>query len=299
MIIPKLVHFIFGLSPDFGKRRFSYIHYLAIITAWKQLLPELIYFHYEFEPSGQWWEKAKQFVTLYKVKAPDTIFGNPLVSYQHKADVLRLEILKNMGGIYLDIDVITLNSFDDLLVHKTVMGIEPSVGLCNAVILAEKNSDFINEWYYQYKNFTDKIWNYHSIQVPLIVAKKMRGEIHIEKYSSFFYPFYKDAAKYHLWGTRFNIKNATIYMVKNLFIKAYTISFKKSTRYFPILHHFRKPEWHYKKILNSYCIHLWETCWWSTYLKNLSPEYLLTETKPLFCRLMANILAKEEIEGTF
>lgn len=34
------------------------------------------------------------------------VFGNPVWHYAHKADVIRLEALKEFGGIYLDVDVL-------------------------------------------------------------------------------------------------------------------------------------------------------------------------------------------------
>ena len=42
------------------------------------------------------------------------------------------------GGIYLDIDVISIFPFESLRKHNTVMGIEHDAGLCNAVILSRK-----------------------------------------------------------------------------------------------------------------------------------------------------------------
>lgn len=298
-MIPKIVHFIFGLCPDFGKRGFSYIHYLAVITAYKQLKPEQIHFHYEFEPHGHWWEKAKQFVQLNKVKAPDTIFGNPIVSYQHKADVLRLELLKNMGGIYLDIDVLSLNSFDRLLVHNNVMGIEPSVGLCNAVILAERNSDFITAWYKSYETFDKENWNYHSIQVPLKLADTMKSQVQIENYYSFYYPFYKDTAYIYLWGIRNNYKQMCKTVFKNLLLKVYSVTPNSNNKYFPILHQFKSPEWHFEKMNRSYCLHLWETLWWHDYLVNIVPDKLLNDSVSLFSRLVRARLTEKEITGTF
>ena len=298
-MIPKNVHFIFGLSPDFGKRGFSYIHYLAVVTAWKQLQPERIYFHYEYEPHGPWWERARQFVQLNRIKAPEEIFGNPISSYQHKADVLRLDLLRSMGGIYLDIDVVSLNSFDNLLGYKNVMGIEPSVGLCNAVILAEKDSSFITTWHNSYKNFDKKNWNYHSIQMPLMLANRMRDQVQIESYYSFYYPFYKDTAHYYLWGARRSYKQICITSVKNLLLKLYSTMPNRSNKYFPILHQFKSFQWHFEKMNRSYCLHLWETLWWHDYLVNITPDNLLNGSTSLFSRLIRARLTEEEVAGTF
>jgi len=38
--MPRIAHFIFGLSPDFGKKPFSLVHYLAIRSAHDRLGPK-------------------------------------------------------------------------------------------------------------------------------------------------------------------------------------------------------------------------------------------------------------------
>ena len=45
---------------------------------------------------------TKELVILKKIIPKNEIFGNKLNHYAHKADVARLEILKNYGGIYLE-----------------------------------------------------------------------------------------------------------------------------------------------------------------------------------------------------
>lgn len=297
-MIPKIVHFIFGLRPDFGNKEFSYIHYLSVITAAKNIKPEKIIFHYQYKPSGFWWERTKKFVTLNEVEAPDHIFGNKLNAFQHKADVLRLQILKNMGGIYLDMDIVVLNSFDDLLQHKNVMGIEPSQGLCNAVILCETNSLFIDTWYNSYRTFQNNKWNYHSIKMPFNIAQTMQNEIEIVDYYSFFYPFYKDNAQYYLWGVKHDHKKMFDWLTKDILLKFYRFLPFSDSRYVPIFHQLKPIQWHYEKMKKSYCIHLWETIWWDKYLKNITPDTILDENKNLFSKLIVSRLTENEIRGS-
>lgn len=295
-MIPKIVHFIFGLKKDFGDKGFSYIHYLSVITAYKIIKPDKICFHYEYEPDGFWWNQAKKLAILNKVKAPDTIFGNKINTYQHKADVLRLEILREMGGIYLDLDLVVLNSFDNLLKNKNVMGIEPSQGLCNAVILSEKNSSFIKAWYNSYSDFDNSKWNYHSIQLPFKIASTMHDEIRIENYYSFFYPFYKDNAQYYLWGVKHDYKKMWDWLIKNCLLKLYLFLPYSDKKYSPVFHQFKPLKWHYEKMNKAYCIHLWETIWWNKYLKDINPCYIL-ENNNLFSQLILSRLTTDEIQG--
>jgi len=66
-------------------------------------------------PTGEWWERAKKFVTPIEVSVPRKIYGNKLYHYAHKADVLRILILLKFGGIYLDIDTVWIKPFKPLL----------------------------------------------------------------------------------------------------------------------------------------------------------------------------------------
>lgn len=219
---PNIFHFIFGMAPDFGGKPFSLVHYLSVKSAVELNKPEAAYFHYQYEPQGEWWEKAKPLLTLNKITAPESILGNKLYHVAHKADVVRLQMLKDVGGIYFDLDTISVKPLTELRQHPFAIGQElkpaykpknwrqrlkyklgliknttGSTGLCNAVLLAEKNSAFVNLWLDEYKSFRsqgrDKYWNEHSVQIPLKLAEQYPQ--HITKLSpyAFHYPLY-DAA---------------------------------------------------------------------------------------------------------
>lgn len=99
-------------------------------------------------PTGEWWERAKKFVTPIEVSVPRKIYGNKLYHYAHQTDVLRILILLKFGGIYLGIDTVCIKPFRPLLSFDCVMGkqlfINKKYGLCNAVILAQKIVNFYN-----------------------------------------------------------------------------------------------------------------------------------------------------------
>ncbi|MEO8665756.1 MAG: glycosyltransferase [Ignavibacteria bacterium] len=235
-MISNVFHFCYGLSEDFGGKPYSLVHYLAVKSAYEVNSPEEIFFYYTYEPSGDWWEKTKPLVTLIKVEAPEEIFGNKLYHVAHKADILRLQKLYEIGGIYMDLDTISRKSFKPLLNNKFVIGKQGkfrNMGLCNAVIMSEKKSKFVKLWLESYKSFRskgkDKYWAEHSVKLPLLIAKKNSNLLHIEPYDSFHYPLY------------------------------YPTSLKKM---------FEKV----KEYPNAYCHHLWEGGSWNKYLKDLTEE---------------------------
>lgn len=188
MKIPSDFHFIFGMTRD-GKP-FSFIHYLAVVSCHTINRPEIINFYYQYEPTGIWWERAKPYLNTIEIRAPVQIFGNPIYHPAHKADVVRLQVLLEKGGIYLDCDVLCLRPFEPLRMFEVVLGEEYQVGLCNAVILARPEAAFLRRWLESYKSFSAKEWNRHSVIVPWQLAQADLEQIHIVDYQQFFWPMY-------------------------------------------------------------------------------------------------------------
>jgi len=225
-MIPNIIHFVFGMAPDFGGKPFSLVHYLAVKSAVELNKPDTAYLHYQYEPEGEWWLKAKAFLTLHKITAPEIFMGKQIYHVAHKADVVRLQVLHETGGIYMDLDTISVKPLTDLLDHSFVIGQELKIiykpknlrqklkykfwetmgaykngspvhsGLCNAVLLSEKNSDFINQWMDEYKTFRskarDKYWNEHSVQVPERLAEKNPELITKLDHRAFHYPLFNE-----------------------------------------------------------------------------------------------------------
>lgn len=114
--IPPYVHYVFGLSPTFGNKPFDFIHFICLTSALVILKPEVIYMHYVYEPNTWYWRRfvwdVEQSGTtrLEMVKERDVtdVFGKPIEHFAHKADVLRLEALRDYGGVYLDVDVLVI-----------------------------------------------------------------------------------------------------------------------------------------------------------------------------------------------
>ena len=211
MKIPNNIHIIYGLAEDFGwgeyehfvsevgkhmKRpaadSFNIMRYLAIKSAYEVNKPDNIFFYYCYEPHGEWWERAKKYITPIKVEAPKEIFGNPIKSYAHQADVIRLQLLIEEGGIYLDSDTLCLKPLTPLLEDGGfVMGQEGNEAkLCNAVMLSEKGSEFAKEWLSRYVDFDDDNWAGHSIELPYRLSKEYPNLIRVMNNKAFTWPLY-------------------------------------------------------------------------------------------------------------
>jgi hypothetical protein len=100
--IPDVVHFVFGLEASFGHIKFGLLHYLAVLGARTRIAPQVIKWHYNYLPEGIWWECAKPALTLHKVEDVTHVHGKPkAMRVQHKADILRMQIMLNEGGMYI------------------------------------------------------------------------------------------------------------------------------------------------------------------------------------------------------
>lgn len=194
--IPRILHYCFGMAPDFGGKKWGLSHYVCVRSAIDKIRPEKTYLYYQYEPTGPWWDETKKLVDLVKIDAPTSIFGNPVEHPAHRADIVRLEKLIEKGGIYLDSDVLVHQSFDPLLENSTVLGAEgqgSAYGTANAVILGEPNAKFLTTWYGEYKTFRGKpgqFWSEHSVQLPLYLAKRLPDAITILNYRAFFWPLW-------------------------------------------------------------------------------------------------------------
>jgi hypothetical protein len=228
------IHFIF-----FGYTEFEYIHYIAILSAIKYNPNAKVNLFYYKESNNKYWNEIKGLCNMIYTIPPDYANNKEITHYQYKADFLRLEILYNYGGVYLDIDVITLKSYENLINYSCCLSGEKYIddiikfsnnpenfaSVTNAIIICKKKDPFIKEWLdqtsKQYMN--NNIWAWHAVILPLELIKTNSFNVHIEPVESFI-PF--DFRCHDILNNNNN----------NL------------------------------DISRSYCFHLWETIW-DSYLK--------------------------------
>ncbi len=146
--IPRIVHFI---KTDVNEKYFGMIHYLSIMSAVRRLKPDVVYFHTVHDVKSPWFERVRKYVTIRKVQPVMEVNGIPVAYAAHQSDFIRLQILREMGGIYLDWDVIVWRDFDDILnsgvpvtygLERYVKNFQEALGV--AVIIARPRSAFLD-----------------------------------------------------------------------------------------------------------------------------------------------------------
>ena len=220
-MIPKIVHFTW-LTPPGGKE-FN-LHHMASVKSVHHHNPGYrIKLHCDQVPQGRYFEQVKDFVEINIVVTPQEVFGIPIEQMVMKSDVLRLRILIAEGGIYQDLDIITLRSYDDLLDNQVVLGYELSqkltprqlffylrtfnfdvikykgralAGLCAGFMMAEQDSVFLKDWYEHYREFTNDRWAYFPVKLPMLMVNTGKYKVHtIDPYKAHFPPSWPDDLK--------------------------------------------------------------------------------------------------------
>ncbi len=202
--IPRTAHFVFGLRPQVEP--FHLVHYLAVASCAAVVAPERIVLHCHELPYGFYWDLVRPLVELQRVEpvaaVVDFPYDDPVVrrySYAHQADVVRLDVLAEHGGLYADIDTLFVSPpAPDLWDAPAVIGREadvvdprtdrPRTSLSNALLMAEPGAAFVTRWREQIEGALDGSWSAHSCFLAHDVATAHPDEVRVEPERTF-HPF--------------------------------------------------------------------------------------------------------------
>jgi hypothetical protein len=193
------IHFIFFISETRDDIPFTFIHWAAIKSAmvvnpdcavhlWCRYLPD----------NNHYFDDLRDDLVIHQVVPPTEVFGRPLIHLAHRADWMRLNILYEHGGVYMDVDTICVQPFDRLpdvefgIAEERGDGVVS--GLCNCIMLAQPRSEFIRLWMAEYRTFRskghDRFWSEHSVSMPWKLSKKHPGLVTIFPTETFLHPDY-------------------------------------------------------------------------------------------------------------
>ena len=185
-VVPRILHLAWYGSKT--RPAFRFHHVVSVMSSLRFIQPQHIMFWYDRVPTGKWWTFIRQKInktttTLMMMQrdAPKTIFGRPVYQDEHHSDIVRLEAVMKYGGIYHDLDVVVLRPLGRLYCYQTTMGEELPNWLCNGFFMSVANATFLRLWYESYRTFKSNQWNYHSVQMPGIIAREHPGLVHVEK----------------------------------------------------------------------------------------------------------------------
>ena len=252
-MVPNIVHFIWLTGPK--SRDFGFINYLAVRAAHDVQKPDVIIMHNNVEPvDNPHWEAIRPYVQIVVVDPPADI------EYpQYQADLVRLDVLYDQGGIYLDTDMLLIKpiAFD-----RTTMGVESynddgtPKSLNAGLIAATPGCPFIWAW----KELMPSAmkhgkWSEHCVVLPAEINKMYPGLLNLRQAHEFL-PF--DFHDEWIYGDTSAID----------------------------------------RLNHSYSIHMYDTYWegveWSE-LRKVNNEYLKS-TNNLFTRLFGKYAMKKKLK---
>ncbi len=217
MSIPKVIHYCW-----FGNKKKPQL-VKDCISSWKKYLPE-----YEIIE----WNES------------NTDLNHPFLKKTYKlkkwafvSDFVRLKVLYDFGGIYLDTDMLMLKSLDDFLGDRCFFSAENDTYINAAIFGTEKNHPFIKECLLKYEDIKLKNeTNWERICIPRIITQVFR-----EKYGSVL-----------TLNKKIQLKDIVIY---------------PSPYFYPLNYFDRKDIGNYKNYLKieSHAIHLWNSSWIEPY----------------------------------
>lgn len=161
-MISKKIHYIWlGRNQ---KDRLS----LACINSWRRLLPD-----YEII---EWNENN---LPIQKIAESNLFFRSCMKKklWAFMSDYLRLYVLQNEGGIYLDTDVEVLKRFDDLLNNQMFLGKESGNYIGTGIIGAERNHPIIDNLL---KFYDEEIWRVNYFSNPIIFSEVLNRRLELQ-----------------------------------------------------------------------------------------------------------------------
>lgn len=186
LTVPNIVHYIW-----FGSLSFEFMHFVSFLSAYKYQNPCMILFFHDMLPSGIWWNLLRQTVpniVLVRVITPTHISGRRIKFIQHKADIFRLQILKEYGGIYLDTDQYILRSLDEFRNNECTMGMAHDGSVGSALIIAARNSRFIQKWIESYRSYDPKSWGGNSVTMATKLTETFPALVRLHRHHCMFFP---------------------------------------------------------------------------------------------------------------
>ncbi|RDA93040.1 hypothetical protein CP533_0693 [Ophiocordyceps camponoti-saundersi (nom. inval.)] len=189
--IVNLVHLLDPTSPTPTDLTFEFSQYLSVYAAFHHLHPPTILLHTDASAlaisraraghSGKWTRLLLEMpgLVIKDVVRPDvTSMGSVIGPMEHKSDFVRVEALREVGGLYIDFDVFVLRSLRSLFDagFGAVVGREFTDDINSGAFLTRPHGELITAWADDMPRFYDGSWLRHSNYALTSIAERLVGE---------------------------------------------------------------------------------------------------------------------------
>ena len=203
LLVPNIVHYVWFISRN--PRVFGFHNMVSVLSAHKILQPDVIYFHCDGEPGGEYWESVKALPSLIVIHRdpPRELFGvktDKPAFETSDSNIARLQVVMEYGGVYLDTDVIVVNPVTGLRKYPCVLGLEDKYKVCAGVVIGMPNATFLYLWLNSYLDDNKvRVWAYNSGIVPSKLSKRYPQFVHIVP-DRMHIPSWKPHELKQIWG---------------------------------------------------------------------------------------------------
>ncbi|KAK9235030.1 hypothetical protein V1525DRAFT_411183 [Lipomyces kononenkoae] len=188
--IPNIVHYVHLMSDPDGKVQFELKHFISIYSASLYFNPDCIYIHTDAndneiqranasdEASDKWSRLIFNLpnVVVNKEIAPDYAEnGEKILNLENKSDFVRVKVVYEIGGIYLDWDVHPLRDFKPLREagFANVVGLQVDDLVNSGCFMAIKGSEMMRIWLKYEHIVYDGGWITHAVTLLTRLSRKL------------------------------------------------------------------------------------------------------------------------------
>lgn len=165
-VVPNIVHFV-----KLGDEPLGFVEVVCMRAAALQQRPEALMIHCdncESVKKAPYWDLVKDIpgLALRSIEQPKDIFGVKFGWIQHASDIVRIRVLMEYGGIYLDSDSYLVTSLDSYRRYEMSIGWHPGENVGIQVLVAHKNARYLRLWYNSYRAYRPDLWYWNGGELP-------------------------------------------------------------------------------------------------------------------------------------
>ncbi|KAJ9587787.1 hypothetical protein L9F63_018770 [Diploptera punctata] len=182
-IIPNIVHFLFLEDHT----NLSYVDAVCILAAFKNQKPDKIYIHTNSNRlEGPHWEKLETTqglnIELREVSFPTDTLRRNITNIWYSRDIIKIYILMEHGGIFLDNDCYLVRSLDCFRKFEMTIGLNDKGLMGTQTIVAHKDARFLKLWLESYGFLNDsELFCSDAGEVTLEILKQKPELVHSVK----------------------------------------------------------------------------------------------------------------------
>ena len=182
-IVPNIVHYVL-----FNVTEIQFGHFISFLSVLKNQKPEKVYIHCDCSQlSGDYYQRVLRVanktntpIIVRTIERPTQIFGKNLSDSWinwHSSDIIRIRVLQEFGGIYLDRDVYVVKSLDKFRKYEMTVDWDEDHYLENQFIIAHKHARFLKLWLDSYHDYRSDQWYFNGGIYPTDKYLKKNPEL--------------------------------------------------------------------------------------------------------------------------